>query len=608
MPDLKAPWWERERDEAHKALLDRVEEIKSDHSGWYTACTQAYSAYGDAYGLRAQRRPAVRTKRNVIAEAIDAKTSEVCQTQVRVNISSTDADWSMRDRAKHWVWYSDAAHNKHRLSQLDNRLMRDAFIAGTCFGIIVDTDDGPRPERVHPADFFLDDGGCIGVEPPEIIVRYRLSRHSLARLYPDHADVIIEKARIVDDALGRGVVEVFHGWYHDKREVVACEGIDEPLLFEEWEGRPPWFWCTPIPPTSGFRGISLVLRAWADQALRNKVSGRIQAGEHYAAVRLLVRKGAISPQHLENEAGTVLFVDGPVADSVLPLVQPAVHPELYKREAELTQAIFAECQANDMFARGEIPPSLTSGKAIMNYREVKRGRNRPILEERDAMHVQLITELMRAEHRIFERNPGYKVPIRVSGRLKNIAMDDISLDLQNIQVEAQPSNMLPTEIGGLIELLQGLVADGLIPAEEFYRMINIPDFERTRERLAGPGDLIEAQLDGMLRDGEFRTPYPYMNLEMALDVGVRALQRAELDDVPEDRLKLLRIWIDRVQAFIGPPIPPVPPLELGGPPPMLPSELGGLPPGMPPPGMPPMPPGPMPPPGMPPMPPPGIPT
>lgn len=561
----EVPWWKAPAHEVARRVCQRAEEIQTDHGPWYKRCEAAYCLYGDAGGLTPHRRAVYRQKRNVIAEAIDSLASELTQRPTRVTITTTDADFMVRERAKRWTWYADALAIKERLGRLEHRMTRDALIAGFAAGVIVDGLKGPRPERIHPHDALLDDGGCVDVEPPEFGIKRRLGRHTAARLWPDHADAILD-APPVADAWGRDVVLVYEMWMADERHVIAlaaAPGKEPALLDEEWEGRAPWFWLNLIPATSGFRGESLVLRMAPLQAERNALSGRIQAGERSAAVRLVARKGAFQTGHLENEQGTVLWVNGDPSTAVMPLVTPAVHPEVYQRENYLTAAIFDAGQANELFAQGEKPPGLSSGKALMQYKEIRSRRHQPMLDEIGLMRVAMTEEQLRAEVRWHERDPSHRVLIRASGTMTELPVAEIAVDLESLQVRAQPSSMLPIETMGLIELLQGLVQDGLLDMEGFYTHLPTGDFDAVRERVTAPERAILADLDAMLWDGQYRAPEPYYDHARALRIGRDKLQQAKNDGAPEDRLKLLRVWLDRVAFELSKNAPrPAMPLPL----------------------------------------------
>lgn len=587
--DLRDSWQDVEHDVVADALCARAREIETDLAGRYTAVRRAYCLYGDAAQLGVKRRPGgFQLCRNVIPEAIDALAAQLVQGPIRAQIVGTALDWELREKAKWWTWYSDAAFLRHRMSYLAHQVGRDALIAGLGLVVVVDTDKGPRPERIHPMDALIDDAGCIESEPPELVIKRRVSRHRLAKQYPDFADEILSAPRM-PEALGKEVLEVYEGWFEDRRHVIAVRGVREAILDDEdWEGRPPWAYVRLVPPTSGFWGESLVLRAGPLQIECNKIEGRIRDEMHFNRNRLFIQAGAVNTKHLDNEAGGFVECKVPPATAVQPVAMASVNTEFWKRLDDLYKAIFVACQANQLFAAGEHPANLQSGKAMIVHREIQSRRHLPMLRELDDFYRLTTEELIRGELRAHKANKTHRVIVRVSGVLKDLAVAQMKIDLESIQVQVMLSSELPLEPSGRIELLAELAKDNLLTPEGFHAASNIPDFERARLQATAPTELIEAQLDRMLDDGKFRAPYKYMDLALAMRTGVRVLQRAELDGAPADRLNLLRKWIDRVAGYLDelkaasappPAAPPMPPMPPDGMPPSPPAppDGGGLP-------------------------------
>ena len=490
---------------------------------------------------------------------------------------------------------------RHRLAAHQYGLVRDAIIAGVGFGVAVDTPKGPVPERLHPRDVLLDDGQCLDQEPPELLIRRRVSRWRLMQMYPDRADDLRKAPRGALNKTTKDVLEVFTGWWNagedeSGRIVVACPGVELPLVDDEWQGRAPWWYLRIIPPIEGFVGESLVLRAASLQDEHDRISSRVSDGIGLAVPRLFVQEGALNVKSLDDELGAVVPTVGPPAAVVLQHVPQAASPELYARLGELRRDIFRTLQANEMFASGDIPGGLESGKSIRNYREIRNRRHLPAQREIEWAAEQIMRELIRGEKRA-SANGTHKVTISLSGVMRQIPLSDMLVDEDQIQVQARAASALPLEVAERIERLQELVRDEVITVEDFYTMSSdVIDFEAARRRVCAASEHIEAELDAILRDGEARQPEKYIDQVKARKIGLAMLQRAQLDGAPEDRLALLRQWLDELVARTEEAAPP--PLPGAGPPGPLPGPLPGPGPGMPP-GPPPPPPG-MPPPGMPP--------
>jgi hypothetical protein len=604
MSNDPTPWWESPDHNVASAVVSRATEIKSSRSigDRYERYERAFELYNADHGPEGLRQ-------NVTAEAVDALASELTQSPIRVVITARALDYDDRQKAKMWEWYADAAFTRHRLPHLQYQMAKDAIIAGIGAFVIVDTEEGPRPERVHPKNLLVDDAGCIDVEPPELLIRHCVSRWRLAQDYPDHAEAI-KNAPTMDER-GRDAMEVFTAWFDGGedgkgRHVVALRGVEAALLDEEWDGRPPWGYVRIVPADEGLVGRSLVLRAESQQLEHDRLTKFIQDASAAAAPYTFYEQAAmVNPDHFENEPNLRIPMLKPPGTAVLRLTPEAVHPENYARLNSLRQGIFSTMQANDLFAAGEIPKGLESGKAIRNYREVRSRRHLPTQRELEWGAEQLVWELFRGEQRAQENNPGHRIDIYIAGTINTLALNTLALsemltDEDQIQIQAKAASALPLEPGVRIEMLQELVEANLLSQAEFFELSSdVIDFEVARRRITAPNRFIENEYCEMLKTGEGRKPPKFIDKKLALEMGLAAIQDAQLEGAPEERLAVVRAYLDELGAQItdeakavaaaqAPPPGPPPMAAPGAPPP----DLGA---GGPPPPMADMPPGPPPP-------------
>ena len=536
-------------------LVDRADEIESMFSDLFQRTVEHYCMYGDAYGLAHETIPLHRTQRNTTAEAVDAKAAELNQEPVRVVITLRAASWHAREQARYWGWYADAAHQKHGYPQLQHRASRDSSIAGIGYAVIVDGDDGPALERGHPCDLFIDDAGCTGkVEPPEVIIRRRLSRHWLARQYPKLKSEIMT-AESASETNNRDVLEVYEGWYHgsDKdpgRHVIACRGVEKALKDEPWTDRPPWAYLRINPPTQGMWGESDVARAAPMQIERNDLSEDIQEGMFWHNPRLFVTQGLIPDGALTNTPEEPIECTMPPGANIMKVVMEAVHPEVYAREQELDKAIFECMAASKSFAAGEVPARLESGRAQRVHYVISNRRHKPAITEIQAFAEMCFRELAKGEARAHKADPEHKVTINVSGVTKDISANMLDLDVETLQISAKPASSLGLDPGTEFDELVELYKDGVIDRDQMWANSTLSDFEKLRRLATAHVDIIEAAIDDILYEGNFVQPETYLDGQRAVKMATRALMRAGLDGAPKDRLSMLRLWIDNVVGNI----------------------------------------------------------
>jgi hypothetical protein len=101
--------------------------------------------------------------------------------------------------------------------------------------------------------------------------------------------------------------------------------------------------------------------------------------------------------------------------------------------------------------------------------------------------------------------------------------------------------------------------------------------------------LVEKKIGEMLREGKTWSPTPLLNLQEAMAIARDECNEAERREVPDDRLQLVRDFIDECVKLKPPPMPPPPGAGAGlpgAPPPNPMLGPGGIAPGAPPPAMP----------------------
>ena len=130
-----------------------------------------------------------------------------------------------------------------------------------------------------------------------------------------------------------------------------------------------------------------------------------------------------------------------------------------------------------------------------------------------------------------------------------------------------------------------MTQNGLFTKEEAHQLLDFPDLEQANKLKTAHIEIIDMMIEKMVDKGEYISPEPYMNLEYGIIRVQQAYNLSMIENVPEDRLELLRRWISQASSLIEASQPPAPPAMAA--PPMAPP----MPPGAPAPGAPAMPPG-----------------
>uniref|UniRef100_A0A6M3K3T0 Portal protein n=1 Tax=viral metagenome TaxID=1070528 RepID=A0A6M3K3T0_9ZZZZ len=581
-------WWRAPEDELAEAVFRAAYAVDDATLARQQRVVDAYTLYGDTsdwpQGGSVYPSDVGQLSKNVIAGTVDTFVAELCQGQPRAMFSTAGGTWGDGYRARRLTLAHDAWIDWADVRALSPMIVRDGAIAGLGAALVrPDEDRGETTiERIFPLHLLVDDVSAIDIEPRAIYLRRVLDKHHLAELYPEQSEQIVAQAGAPPAytwafALTADAVEVLEAWHletrptedddeTDGRHVVCCRGV--VLLDEPWRRGFPIATFRPLPPVRGWWGESMVWRAAPEQLELNKLAARIQEAMHYMSVpRAFVQPGAMQRAHMSNDIGIIIETTSPPTF----MTPPAMNPDVYARESALEDGCYRRFGISQMSATSEKPAGLTSGKALRTHREAQSRRFAVPLRAYERWHVQVAHLWAASEQDIAETTTSHAVLYEQYGALQRIPWSQIRLGTDRARIRVQSASGLPTEPAARIEVLQEMVADGVMGVEDFYASLDMPDFEGRRDELVAPAERIREQLDRMLETGEYRAPEPYMDLARGLGIAARMVQRAELAGAPEEHCEAVRQWMSDAQALIERAAPPAPP---GMPP--------GLPPGMPP--------------------------
>ena len=586
---------------------------------------EAYCLYGDETAIpenAIEIRSQPQVTRNVLALAVDTVISEITQARPRPMFVTIGGDWLEQERARKLTYFCDAEFDQNNVHELAEQAARDAVIAG--LGILRprrDPSDETRViiERIFPPNFLVDDRGAVDVLPRSFFVRHLLDKWQLCELYPDQraaiemAATVESNAWFSDGPKGQDLVEVIEGVHLPSRKgstdgrhvLVIAEAVlsDEQYNYAE----PPFVFIRAVKPLRRFWGLSLVQRAAPTQIELNRVLRRWNESLRLNATSLwfLNRQSRVVKAHMVNQIGAIVEHDGPPPQQMTPAV---MHPQVANYIEQCEARVFKLMGASELAATSMKPAGLNSGRALQVYNDVQSRRFIGLERAFEGLYVDLAKWVVTMHTEIAEDYPEHEIVCSDGpSRTTRIKWEDINLEEGRFRARVFPTSAFPTNPAAKIQVLQDMLGAGVIDNQAFYELaLDVPDLEAVRNRVVAPLELIHKRLSKMLYENIYIPPEPLRDLAMALRETVLAIQRAELDDIPEERVDLLRQFLSHVlllqeQAAAPEPMPPMPDMGMEGMPPdmgmegmpPMPPDMGALPPmdltgG----AMPPMPPGP----------------
>lgn len=614
-------WQDAEKGLVHVKMLHAVRTIREEQAAEKLQDMLYASLYGNmpvlGFGLGTQPRRGMlgqgKLSLNVIRNMTSAVTSKVAaKNKPKPTFLTEEGNHELREKAEKLEKFTGGVFYESGVYAVLAKCFRDACVWGTGILKVEECDGRVDVKRIRKPEVVVDyDEGRDG-DPANIYHRRYIDTLVLIEMATAWAKEdgkpeeeirdIVAAIRVASQARDPDDVEytyrttadqvlVTEGWYRGPtkgskgRHSICIEGCD---LHDdqEWEGGAPLIFLRWSEAMEGFWGTGLAEELMGVQSEINKLLQQIQRGHHLIAGHYLVEQGSkVATAQINNDLAAILKYAGTRPEYVAPQI---ISPEVYAHLWQLYAKAFEIAGISQLNATGQKPAGLDSGAAQRAYQDIQTERFLEVGQAYEEFVVEVARQVVRCAKQI---GGEYRVRSVAKGGITFIDWSEIDLDEDMYAIRVFPTNLLPSTPAGKLQLGQDLMQLGMEP-EDMADVIDFPDTEGWLKRKLAPRRVIERNIAHMLKTGEFISPEPFDNHELAMRLVNEAYASARLDKVPEEKLELLRRYMaDTKDMLPPPPAPPAPPMPMD---PMM---------GAPPPGMPP---GPMPPPG-PPMPPPGVP-
>lgn len=538
---------------------------------------------------------------NVIRSITDTVHAETVQSRPRPMFLTSGADWEARQRAEKLTKFCDGIFYACDGDATNSAVCRDAILFGDGAVKVHDRDGEVVVERVLPGELYVDTHDARDGKPRSLYQVKYVDRDVLRALYPDEEDIVrnascdadwMQGFYSLDSETTSDLVVVVEAWHlpsskkaKDGRHVVAVSS--GALLDEEWEDKTfPFAFLRWAAPPIGFwtTGAAEQLRG-----IQYEINGLLsvirEAQELLGSPYICADENSnIEIKHITNEVGRILTSrGGPPTIVAVPFISRDTYEQLDRYYAKAFELFGVSAMA----AQAVKPAGLDSGKAMRTYADIQSKRFLAFGQAWERFHMDIAKLMVACARRIAEEDPTYSVVHQGDSSVERIEWSDVELEEDSYVLKVFPVSALQGTPAEKMATAQDLLANGAIDAKQWARLLDYPDLKAATDLNDAPHELIEKILGKMVVENKFISPEPFFDLQECLKTGVSAYNKAVLDDVPEDRLDLLRAWIEQTKALLETPPPPPPPAVE---PPMPPD--GAMPPdAMPPPDMmpPPMP-------------------
>jgi hypothetical protein len=571
-------WWAANKNASHGDLFRLIEHLRSLDSDRRDDDLFHMALYGDRWAKERFTKGARRSREdrlcfNLAKALCDTAQSEVASVQPRPTLLTQRGSWTHKRRAQAMELMLEGEYERNNLYEQKDDGFLDAAKIGTV-GYKVFAENGmPKIELIPPGQVLIDPVEGQHRKPRTTIQIMPMQRDVARGCYGDNGgriDRAINAAPLFDPKLffpwlptDNTVEQILvaeawklpdpESWDHGKpgRRVVCVE--TGTLDDEEWKraGFPMAFWRYDK-ESSGFWGRGIVKNVRSAQRELNYVLQKIQDCIHRSAgYRVLVEGGSkVNVEKITNEPGSILRYFGAIPPQIQ--VDNTVPEQLFRHGDDIIRRAFDQEGVSIMAATARKPAGLDSGAALREYTDIKSERFLIKTRSLERFFGVEIAKLVIDEKReIAERGDDKPVKVRQRrGRgsvMKMINWEDASLDEDDYSIQVFPASALPSTPAGRIAAVEQWIASGFVTRDQGMQLLDFPDLESFVSFELAPYDALLSAIETMIEDGDYVTPEPTQNLDLAIDLMTAAHLKFRTDGAPEDRTELLLRYLDDVE-------------------------------------------------------------
>lgn len=570
-------WWDLDKGSVNGMVVPYIESLKENQPYHEVNNARFLRLYGntdilglgiDTYSRTTSDGIINRISLNVCQSTCDTLQAKIAKNKPRPQFLTDGGDFNKKIKAKKLNKFVEGQFYSTNLYQIAPHVLLDSFVFGT--GIVKHYIDNGKvvAERVFPNEIIVDDADAIYCKPQQLHQTKYIHREVLKRQFPRFKQQIDDAqgaSTYYDPSRAKDMIAVYESWHlatrkgeKNGRHVICIRGAD---LVDEVYTK-DFFPFTFIRYTNkllGFFGQGIVEQLQGIQLEINKTIRNIQRALHLCAVpRILVEKGSgIVPSHLNNEIGSIIFYTGTRPSFE---VGQAVPPELFKYLEFLIQKAYELVGISMLSAQSKKPAGLDAGVALREYQDIESERFMMTGFNYEQFFLDSARQQIDLVRDLFMSGKDSEVKIKGESFLDTIKWSDIDLDEDAYIMQCFPTNLLPSTPSGKLQTVIDMIQGGFLEKDEALKLLDFPDVKAVTNLKNAASDMAESVLDKMIEEGVYTTPEPYFDLQLTLRLAQQSYLKAKLDNVPEDRLDMLRRFMDDVMALADAAKPPQPPV------------------------------------------------
>jgi len=497
---------------------------------------------------------------NVVKSCADTVTSKIGKAKPRPVFLTDRGDWALQEKAKDLTQFLDGSFDSMSLYQEKQKSFRDAAILGTGATKFYADENKMEVccERTIVEELLVDDADGIYSKPQTMFQRRLVNKDVLRDLFPKIKYEIIEEAtngipsNLNSDTV-KDLVKVIEAWHlpsgPNSEDGLHIMCIDNCTVFvEKWEKDYfPFVFDRWTERLLGFWGMGLAEELLGIQLEINKILKNIQLSMHLFAVpRVFIDNATqVNLNGINNDIASFVKFTG--REPIFHTPQ-AMAPDVYNHLWNLVQKAYEISGISQLSAQSQKPAGLNSGVALREYQDIESDRFQIVGQRYEQTFLDAARIVIDLTKDLAKKG---KVIVKVESDsgMKTINFKDVNLEETKYLMRMFPTSILPTQPAGKLQKVTELVQAGFVVKDTALDLLDFPDIKSATEKMLAPRKVITKLLDKMINEGVYESPEPFMNLALAERLALDTYLYARSKNVIEERLELVRRFIDDVQSL-----------------------------------------------------------
>lgn len=562
-------WYKSDTFEVNDHVFDEIKRIQREQGDRYKRnilCLKLYgsqdyaglfpSVYSQGFTL-----PENRVRYNVTSSCVDTICSKIGKLKTKVSFLTDGGMWEAKQKAKQLTKFMFGMFTANKVWRLHQQAFRDATIFD--IGVVKHYRIGNkiRSERVLPTEIHFDLVDSVYGTPTVCYQTKNIDKDTLIELFPSRKTAILASTVSKQDDTPMSLdmtnqVTVVEAWKlpsvedgDDGRHVMVCD--KGYLLDEPWEKNhfPFTFFKWAEMPV-GFYAQSLVDRLKGNQIEINKILRVIQKSLHLGAVyKILLEYGSkIVKEQFNNDIGTAVYYAGTKPDIVVPKV---VSEEMFRHLNWLIDKSYEETGVSQLSAAAKKPSGLDARVAMREYQDIETERFAITAQAYEDSFPETARQYIDLAKEIHAEGLDLEVVAESKKFVEKIRWSDVEIEDNEIILQRFPTSSLPNTPAGRLQYVQELIEGGLVDPKWALHLLDIPDTDSYVSLQTAALEAILDCMDQICSRGRYIPPDPHMDLETGVTLMQCAYNRGLIDEMPENRMEMLRDWMTNADALIN---------------------------------------------------------